>query len=304
MLHDVFPSGCVALDVALELGGFPRGHLVEVQGDEGTGKTTLGLLALRAAQRAGEEAAFIDVDQGFDVTYARALGVAVNRVLVSAPETGEQALGIARTLLRTGAVAVVVIDSVAGLVPAAELAGRVGDADPKVRRRLIDRGVRDLFEAAAEKNALVVATNRVQMRRDREGAWVAGSAAGDVLPQVASMRVTLERTAGDATTARVRCTVAKNALAGAPVAPRQTDMVLRWGAGVDRSSDILVAAFDLGVVAAARGCFFFDGASIGELDQARAAMLGPLGERVQAAIVAAAPWRRPPSLSADEALAG
>lgn len=299
MLHDVLPTGSVALDVALGIGGWARGHVVEVFGPETVGKSTLGLCAVRAAQRAGEEAAFIDLDHTFDLEYARAVGVAVNRLVVSQPANGEQAFGIARTLLRSGAVAAVVIDSIASVVPAAELSGRLGAVDPGVRLRLIDRSCRDLFELAAERNALVLVTNRPMQKQTRTG-WVETGAAGNVLPEVASVRVCLSRLDGDETMTRVRASVAKNAL-GSTSTPRQTDFVIRWGAGIDRSSDLLVAAFDLGVIGAAGARFFFDGASLGDLEETRAALLGPLGERVQAAIVAAAPWRAPAPLPAGKA---
>ena len=303
MIHETLPTGSVAVDVALGIGGWPRGHVVEVRGDTGTGKTTLGLLACRSAQRAGDEAAFIDVDHTFDPRYAARLGVAVPRLVVAQPPSAEHALGIARILLRTGAVTVLVLDSAAALVPAAELAAPVGAADPAVRRRLCDRGLRDLAAAAARR-AVVVATNRPQMCRDREGAWRTGSAAGDALPQVAAVRLELSHVAASSETTRVRAAVTKNALCGNVCQARQTDVVWRWDAGVDRGTDLLVAAFDLGVITARAGVFWFDGARLGALDDARAALCGDTGARVAAAIFAAAPWRRPASLTPLEALVG
>lgn len=298
MLHDVLSTGSIALDVALDVGGFARGHLVEVFGDETTGKSTLGLLTARAAQRAGDEAAFIDAEHTFDASYARALGISMDHLVVSQPESGEAAFGVARTFLRTGAVAAVVIDSAAALTPG----GRSGAVDMSLRRRLIDRGVRELLTLAAEKHAVVVIVNRPSMRRDHAtSSWVESSAAGDVLPELASMRVRLTRIGGDSTATRVRAVVVKNTLRPQQDGPRCTDLLWRWGAGVDRSSDLLVAAFDLKVIGAAAGRFYFDGACIGALEVAREALLGPLGARVEAAIIAAAPWRAPAPLPAEEA---
>lgn len=280
MRPDLFRTGSLALDAALGVGGWPRGHLVEVFGDETTGKTTLGLLAARSACRAGEEAAYLDADHTFDARYAVAVGVPVGRALVSQPETGEQALDTACKLLR-GGVAVVIIDSVAALMPAAELAGRLENGVAH-HRRLVERAARQLFDLVAERNALAILLNRPAQRKGRDG-WVAETSGGALLPGLASVRVELRRLEGGPQVTRVRASVVKNTL-GVQGRAACADLVLGWGRGLDWPSDLLVAGYDLGVIGAAGGRFFFDGEPLGFLAEARERLAGPLAPRVITAI--------------------
>jgi len=160
----VIGTGCMALDQALGIGGYPRGRIIEIYGPESGGKTTLTLHAIREAQRAGGVAAFIDAEHAFDVNYARAVGVDTERLLVSQPDHGEQALEIAETLTRSGAVDVVVIDSVAALVPKSELEGDMGDAQMGAQARLMSQALRKLTAVAHKTDTSLIFINQLRQK--------------------------------------------------------------------------------------------------------------------------------------------
>lgn len=297
MRHDVVPTGSLALDVATKIGGWPLGHVVEVFGEETVGKSTLALLACRHAQRAGGEAAFLDCDHTFDLAYARSLGVIPARLVLSQPSAGEEAIGVAQALLRSGAVTVLVIDSVAALIPEAERDGSLEDVDAAAHRKLLSRGVKELAKLAAKHNALVICVNRLVQQKGRNG-WVEVTAGGTKLPELAALRIRLHAVARSEGTVRVRATVEKNALAERGAA----DLLLRWGAGVDYTTDLLCAAFDLGVLTADKaGRFWFDGVCLGAIEEARHELLGHAGVRVLAAMRAAGPWAQRSEPREDDA---
>src|SRR5213076_1874973 len=160
----VIPTGALSLDVALGVGGVPRGRVVEIYGPESSGKTTLALHIVSEAQRLGGTAAFIDAEHALDPIYARKLGVNIDELLISQPDTGEQALEICDTLVRSGAVDVLVIDSVAALVPRAELEGEMGDALPGLQARLMSQALRKLTASINKSNTMVIFINQIRMK--------------------------------------------------------------------------------------------------------------------------------------------
>lgn len=159
---DVISTGCLPLDIAMGVGGLPRGRVVEIYGQESSGKTTIALHAIAEAQKAGGVAAFIDVEHALDPLYARKLGVNLNDLLISQPDTGEQALEIAEALVRSGAVDIVVVDSVAALVPRAEIEGEMGDAHVGLQARLMSQALRKLTGAISKSNTVTVFINQLR----------------------------------------------------------------------------------------------------------------------------------------------
>src|SRR5699024_6862289 len=156
------PSGSLALDVALSIGGYPRGRVVEIYGPESSGKTTAALHAIAVAQKQGGQAAFIDAEHALDPTYARALGVDIEELLLSQPDTGEQALEIAEALVRSGAVDIIVVDSVAALVPKAEIEGEMGDSHVGLQARLMSQALRKLSGAINKSNSTAIFINQIR----------------------------------------------------------------------------------------------------------------------------------------------
>ena len=241
----VIPSGSIGLDVALGVGGYPRGRVVEIFGPESSGKTTLALHAIAEAQKAGGVAAFIDAEHALDVTYARRLGVNLSDLLVSQPDTGEQALEIVEQLVRSGAVDLVVIDSVAALVPKAEIEGEMGDAHMGVQARLMSQALRKLTAVVSRNASTVVFINQIRMKIGVVFGNPETTTGGHALKFYASVRLDIRRIGqlkeGEQVVGnRTRVKVVKN-----KVAPpfRETEFDIRYGVGVDR----LAEAVDLGV---------------------------------------------------------
>ena len=162
---DVVPTGSLALDVALGVGGLPRGRVIEIYGPESSGKTTLALHVVAEAQRKGGEVAFVDAEHALDPTYARALGVDIDSMLISQPDTGEQALEITEALVRSGAIDVIVVDSVAALVPRAEIEGEMGDSYVGLHARLMSQALRKLTGAIGKTNTIVIFINQLAAAR-------------------------------------------------------------------------------------------------------------------------------------------
>lgn len=290
-MRPVLSTGSIALDIATTIGGWPRGHLIELIGDATTGKTTLSLLACRSAQRIGAAAALLDADHTFDPVYAYALGLERRGLVVAEPETGEEALAVAYRLLRTGEVACLVIDAVPSLLPAAVREKPVGAVDGLAQRRMLGAGVKELARLAPRFEAVVLLVNRPAMRPGELGGWVEDSVGGRRLRETAALRVRLTSTSMRADAMRVRATVEKNDLAG----PAATDLVLRWGSGVDGSTDLLAGAFDLGLITVDHHRQLYLGrVCLGRFEQARAAMVGELGRRVADAVAARLPWQDGP----------
>lgn len=300
MRPDVISTGSLALNCALGLGGWPRGHIVEVYGSDGTAKSMLGLHAARETQRIGEEALIVDIDKSFNLRAAQALGIAVEHLVVARPESGEHAIGMTRMLLASGGIATLIVDSVAALAPAAELEGKLGEGGG-LQRRFCTRFFRELHDLAAERNVLVLALNRPQAVRTRVGGWAERTAGGEELPVLASVRVQLTRLQkGDVW--RVRGEVVKNSIPGGSA--RATDLVL-GPQGIDRGADLLCAAYDAGIITLGDGRLWFQGQPLGDAAEATRLLRGPEGAAVRAAMMAAAPWRQTlPALPAHMRMVG
>jgi recombination protein RecA len=262
----VIPSGSIGLDVALGVGGYPRGRVIEIFGPESSGKTTLALHAIAEAQRAGGVAAFIDAEHALDVNYARKLGVNVGELLVSQPDTGEQALEIAEQLVRSGACDIVVIDSVAALVPKAEIEGEMGDAHMGLQARLMSQAMRKLTSVVSRNLSTVVFINQIRMKIGVVFGNPETTTGGQALKFYASIRLDIRRIGqvkdGEQVVgSRTRVKVVKN-----KVAPpfRESEFDIRYGVGVDRLGEALDLGVARGVVEKSGAHFSLDGERIGQ----------------------------------------
>ena len=253
----VVPSGSPSLDIALGIGGYPRGRVVEIYGPESSGKTTLALHAVAEIQKQGSVAAFIDAEHALDVGYARKLGVKVEELLVSQPDTGEQALEIADVLLRSGAVDMVVVDSVAALVPKAEIEGEMGDSHVGLQARLMSQALRKLTGTVSKSNATVVFINQIRMKIGVMFGNPETTTGGNALKFYASVRLDVRRIAAikereEVVGNRTRVKVVKNKCAP-PF--RQAEFDIEFGQGVSSEG----ALIDLGIehnVLTKSGSFF------------------------------------------------
>lgn len=273
---DVIPSGSLALNRALGVGGYPRGRITEIFGPESSGKTTLTLHAIAEVQSRGGTAAFIDAEHAFDANYARSLGVDLDRLLVSQPDCGEQGLDIAEALVESGAVDLIVVDSVAALVPKAEIDGEMGDQHMGLHARLMSRGVRKLTAEASRTNTTVIFINQLRQRIGVVFGNPETTTGGHALRFFASMRLDVRRigkvTSGDAVIgSRTRVKVVKNKCAP-PFQEAEFD--IRWGTGIDSAGDLLDLAVDSGLLAKSGAHLSFGGKSIGQgREKAREALL-------------------------------
>lgn len=263
---EAIPTGAIALDVALGIGGLPKGRIVEVYGPESSGKTTIALHAIANAQAAGGIAAFIDAEHALDPEYARKLGVDVDALLVSQPDTGEQALEITDMLIRSGSVDIVVIDSVAALVPRAEIEGEMGDSHVGLQARLMSQALRKLTGAISATGTTAIFINQL---REKIGVFFGSpetTSGGKALKFYASVRLDIRRieTLKDGTDAvgnRVRVKVVKNKVA-APF--RQAEFDIMFGEGISREGGLIDFGVEQEVVKKSGAWYTFEGEQLGQ----------------------------------------
>ena len=263
---EVIPTGAIALDVALGIGGLPRGRVVEIYGPEGSGKTTLALHAVASAQKAGGIAAFIDAEHALDPDYAKKLGVDTDALLVSQPDTGEQALEIADMLIRSGAIDVVVIDSVAALVPRAEIEGEMGDSHVGLQARLMSQALRKITGALSQTKTTAIFINQL---REKVGVMFGSpetTSGGRALKFYASVRLDVRRieTLKDGTEAvgsRTRIKVVKNKCAP-PFKTAECDII--FGTGISREGGLIDLGVEQSIVRKSGAWYTYEGDQLGQ----------------------------------------
>ncbi|MBF0201696.1 MAG: recombinase RecA [Desulfamplus sp.] len=262
----VVHTGSLALDKALGIGGYPRGRVVEIYGPESSGKTTLALHAVAEAQKKGGVAAFVDAEHALDVSYARKLGVDCDELLISQPDTGEQALEISDMLVRSGAVDIIVIDSVAALVPRAEIEGDMGDSHMGLQARLMSQALRKLTATMSKTNTTVIFINQIRMKIGVVYGNPETTTGGNALKFYASIRLEIRRAAAikegqDTVGNRTKVNVVKNKLAP-PFKSVEFDIM--YGEGISKTGDLLDMAVDLNIVEKSGAWYSYEGERMGQ----------------------------------------
>ena len=263
---ETIPSGSLALDIALGIGGYPRGRVIEIYGPESSGKTTVALHAIAEAQKLGGQAAFIDAEHALDPNYAKALGVNIDELLLSQPDTGEQALEIAEALVRSGAIDVIVVDSVAALVPSAEIEGEMGDSHVGLQARLMSQALRKLSGAINKSKTIAIFINQI---REKVGVMFGNpetTPGGRALKFYSSVRLEVRRaeTLKQGTEMignRTRIKVVKN-----KVAPpfKQAEVDIMYGEGISKEGEILDIASNIDVVEKSGAWYSYEGERLGQ----------------------------------------
>lgn len=263
---EVTPTGSLALDIALGVGGYPKGRVIEIYGPESSGKTTLTLHAIAECQKKGGVAAFIDAEHALDVTYARKLGVKIEDVLISQPDTGEQALEIADMLVRSGAVDLIVVDSVAALVPKAEIEGEMGDSHMGLQARLMSQALRKLTGTISRSGTTIIFINQIRMKIGVMFGSPETTTGGNALKFYASVRLDIRRIGaikqGEQVIGnRTRVKVVKN-----KVSPpfREVEFDILYGQGIIRESEIIDLGVDMNIVEKSGAWLSYGGQRIGQ----------------------------------------
>lgn len=266
MTVETIPSGALALDIALGVGGFPRGRIIEVYGPESSGKTTIALHAIAEVQKAGGQAAFIDAEHALDPLYASKLGINIDELLLSQPDTGEQALEIAEALVRSGAVDIIVIDSVAALVPKAEIEGEMGDSHVGLQARLMSQALRKLSGAISKSKVIAIFINQL---REKIGVMFGNpetTPGGKALKFYASIRLDVRRIesikqGNDLVGNRTRIKVVKN-----KVAPpfKQAEVDMMYGEGISKAGSLVDIGVELDIVDKSGAWYSFEGDRMGQ----------------------------------------
>jgi recombination protein RecA len=300
---DTVSTGSLGLDIALGIGGLPRGRVVEIYGPESSGKTTLALHCVAEAQKKGGTCAFIDAEHALDPIYARKLGINVDDLLISQPDTGEQALEICDTLVRSGAVDVLVIDSVAALVPRAELEGEMGDSQPGLQARLMSQALRKLTASINRSNTMVIFINQIRMKIGVMYGSPETTTGGHALKFYASVRLDIRRIGAikdreEVVGNQTRVKVVKNKLAP-PF--KQVEFDIMYGSGVSKTGELIDLGVKAGVVEKSGSWFSYDSQRIGQGRENAKVFLKAnpdIANRIEAAV------RQNSGLIAEKILAG